>query len=75
LSYLGSLDDDGVCRQVDPPGQCGSGHQHLDVFISKQFFHESPVHPVHARVVDGKAIGKKILKLNVLLEVSKEKQQ
>ena len=75
MAYLGSLDDDCVGRQVDPPGQSGSGHQHLDMLISKQFFHKSPVHPVHASMVDGKAIGKKILKLNVLLEVNKKKHQ
>ena len=28
-AYLGALDDDGVRRQVDAPGQCRRGHQHL----------------------------------------------
>ena len=72
MAYLGSFDNDGMGRQVDSPGQSSSGHQHLDMFISKQFLHKSPVHPVHASMVDGKAIGKKILKLNVLLEKKKE---
>ena len=74
LVYLGSLNDDCVSRKVDSPSQCGSGHKNLDMLISKQFFNESSVHPVHAGMVNSKAIGEKILQLNVLLKRGKMRE-
>ena len=58
-------------RKVDSPRQGGSGHEHLNVFVSKEFFYKSSVDPVHASVVDGKPIGKEVLQLNVLIHTNK----
>lgn len=60
-TYLCPLNDDSVCRQVDSPGQRGSRHQDLDVLVSKQLLHQSTIYSVHASMMDGKTIGKKIL--------------
>ena len=60
------LDDDGVRRQVDPPGQRCRGDKDLDVLVSKEFLYKCAVHAVHARMMDGKAVGKEVLQLVIL---------
>lgn len=64
--HLSTFDDDSVCRQVDTPSQCSSGHKNLDVSISKQILHQCTVHSGHTSVVDCKAIRQQILQLEVL---------
>lgn len=43
-------------------------HSHLDVFVSEQILHQGAVDARHAGVVDGEAVGKEILQLQVLPE-------
>lgn len=48
------LDDDGVGRQVDSPGQGGCTDQDLDVTSGEHALHQVPVRTQHAGVVDTK---------------------
>lgn len=46
-----------VSWKVHTPGKCGSGHQHLNVPISKQIFHQVTIHSVHSSMMNSKAVG------------------
>eukprot|EP00123_Amoebidium_parasiticum_P015485 comp22998_c0_seq1/m.36625 comp22998_c0_seq1/g.36625 ORF comp22998_c0_seq1/g.36625 comp22998_c0_seq1/m.36625 type:complete len:337 (+) comp22998_c0_seq1:3951-4961(+) len=52
--------------KVDTPGKCGCGYENLDVLVSEQILDQSTVHSGHAGMVDGKAVGQKVLELRIL---------
>ena len=53
-------------RKIDPPGQRCGRDEDLDVLVGKQLLYQRPVDPVHASMVDGKAIGEQVSQLRVL---------
>ena len=55
IVHLRALDDYGMCRQVDTPGQSGRADQHLDHTSPEQFLDQIAVHPEHAGVMNGEA--------------------
>lgn len=59
------LDDDGVGRQVDSPGQGRSTDQHLDVTSGEHALREVTVRAQHASVMDTKTFWEDLLHLFV----------
>jgi len=64
--HVGALDDDGVRREVDAPGQRGRAAEHLDFARHEQLFREVAVAAEHAGVVDADAHAHKLAQLVVL---------
>mmetsp|Transcript_75394 Transcript_75394/g.157137 ORF Transcript_75394/g.157137 Transcript_75394/m.157137 type:complete len:283 (+) Transcript_75394:3647-4495(+) len=60
---LSSLDDDGVRGQVDAPGQCGGGHEHLNVPIGVQILNELTIGSGKTGMMDGETIRQQIFQL------------
>lgn len=69
------LDDDGVGRQVDSPGQGRSADQHLDVTSGEHALREVTVRAQHASVMDTETFREDLLHLFVpgALELREEK--
>lgn len=69
------LDDDGVGRQVDSPGQGRSADQHLDVTSGEHALREVTVRAQHASVMDTETFREDLLHLFVpgALELREER--
>lgn len=69
------LDDDGVCGQIDPPGQSGCAHQDFEVTFGEHALHQAAVGAQHPGVMDPKTFWKHLPHLLVpgALDLSKQK--
>ena len=62
---LKDLNNDGVSREVDAPGEGGCAHQHLYQAIGEQPLHKIAILSQHAGMVYPKPVRKKLSKLLV----------